>query len=87
VKNTPSGRSLEDQVEACWLWLLDHRGEHEFWLTPGGRLRHGPREAGAVAIGRPGQTFNRQVSLFDFRHAVYDAYSNLKAAVHGVGHG
>lgn len=89
MKNTPSGRSIEEQIEAAWLWLLDHTGEHEFWLTAGGRLRHGPRESGAIDVLAQGgaRTFNRQVSLFEFRQRVYDAYSNLKAAVHGVGHG
>lgn len=78
----PAG--IEDQVEAGWLWLLERHGLHAFWLTPGGRLRHGPaREAGAIDVGH----FTRTVSLGDFRDAVFAAYSELKAAVHGVGHG
>lgn len=83
MKNSPTGKGIEDQVEAAWLWLLDHPGVHEFWLSAGGRLKHGPREAGAIEVG----PFDRRVSLGDFRESVYDAYSELKAAVHGVGHG
>lgn len=83
MKNTPSGRGIEDQIEACWCWLLDHPGVHEFWLRADGRLRYGPRESGAIDVG----CFDRRVSLSDFREAVFHAYSELKAAVHGVGHG
>jgi hypothetical protein len=84
VKNTPSGPSIEEQIEACWLWLLDHAGRHEFWLTVDGKLRHGPgRMGGAIDIG----TFDRRVSLSDFREQVFDAYGELKAAIHGAGHG
>lgn len=83
MKNTPSGRGIEEQIESVWLWLHDHPGVHEVWLRADGRLKTGLRESGAIDVG----CFDARVSLGDFREAVYDAYGTLKAAVHGVGHG
>lgn len=72
--------TIEAQIEAAWLALLEHGGRRRFVLTSCGKLRWGREEPG-TEIG----TFTPAISLADFRAEVFHVYGELRVAVHHGG--
>lgn len=72
--------SIEVQIEAAWLELLECRRRRRYFLTDSGKLRHGEGTSkGDEEVGY----YTRSVELDQFREDVFFVYSKLKGKIHG----
>ena len=75
-----SPESIETQVEAAWLALLECARRRRYFLTDTGKLRHGEGNSkGDEEVGY----YTRAVTLVAFREDVFFVYSRMKGRFHG----
>lgn len=73
--------TLEESLEAAWCRLTDLRCGSMLWVyvTPGGRVMARPDRL-PDPLGAEVGHFNRDVSLTDFRQAVFHGFEQMRRA-------